>query len=61
MLRNSASKDTNSGVAGSHGASEDGELRTYLKGLISGTPFDVTDREWEDRITGKGKAKVESN
>jgi len=48
-------------VAGSYGASEDGELRTYLEGLIGGTPFDATDREGEDRITGKGKAKVESN
>jgi len=59
MLRISGSKDTSSDVAGTHGVLEGEQPRTYLKGLIGGTPFDVTDGKLEDKITGKRKAKIE--
>jgi len=60
MLRISGSKDTSLDVPGTRGELEDEELRTYLKGLIGGAPFDVTGDNVEDKITGKRKAKIES-
>ena len=59
-LRISGSKDTSSAVAGTHGELEDEELRAYLKGLIGGTPFNVTDGKLEDKSTGKRKVKMGS-